>query len=399
MSALPPLYKTWPERELDNERRELGQSIIPAWDEVMASDADTIADIQSGVLEWPPHSSSYLGVFGDYRLPGLSDFSSLTLGCFAGNRDMRAFISAVYKRSRMLGMHEEDIAQHASQILHQTFHLMHWQHFGRKTYYLDDTTYQLLMHTPLPKLPASVLSAPTHSFYLMLPPSAFKFAVAEDAENPQRVEGILVTIDRIEPDADRREVAVFMTGESKQHGNSNVAYYAVGLGGNALLSDIKLGTREGQYASLDPEGHLSRTVPRLVFGLLLYLASEHPDIEPVPPMKRDKFANIRSPKQREAALRNQEAKLAKYSRLGYMYVGRHVGEAARANATPEETTTGHWKLDKQVWVSGHHKMQFYGPNRAFRRPIWIQPYRKGPDMAEQMEAKLRKIQRAQESEG
>lgn len=50
------------------------------------------------------------------------------------------------------------------------------------------------------------------------------------------------------------------------------------------------------------------------------------------------------------------------------------GEAATAG-------TPRGPMDYQMEISGHSKMQFYGPDRALRKRIWVNPYWKGPEDA------------------
>lgn len=46
-----------------------------------------------------------------------------------------------------------------------------------------------------------------------------------------------------------------------------------------------------------------------------------------------------------------------------------------------EGTRKTWELGVQIKVRGYWKMQHYGPKAALRKPIWIAPYKKGPDDA------------------
>jgi hypothetical protein len=389
MSILP---RTWPEIEFTS----LQSRVKLAWATLEDELAELKAAIRAGVQPWPVQQRSIHGsVFGSFRDQTVDEMSLTNMAVLMATPTINSYVVEIRRRARQLGLSATMQQQQESQFVHQTHHLLNWAGGGKKVYYLDDVTYQLLAHTPLPKLPMSVLTAPVHSFYLVLPPSAFKFGVEDDSGPAQRCSGIMVTMDNIQPDAPTRELAVFCTGESKDHGDSNVAYFVSGMGEGANLNDITFGGGK-HYGNVDPLDYLKVTVPRVVIGLLLYLASEHPDVEPVPPVKRETYSNVRSPKQREAALRNQEDRLKKVSRLGYLHVGKRIGDAIRAHA-PDTEEGRYWKLDHQVWVGGHHKMQSYGPNHMYRRPIWIQPYIKGPDTAEAMVVKLRKVQTAQEA--
>ena len=49
---------------------------------------------------------------------------------------------------------------------------------------------------------------------------------------------------------------------------------------------------------------------------------------------------------------------------------------------PLSKTAGGRTIDKRFVVRGHQKMQAYGENFSLRKPIWIKPYWKGPELAE-----------------
>jgi|SRR5262245_21395450 len=318
-----------------------------------------------------------------------------------------------------------------SEMAHSLYHHANWRHDGRHVYVLDRTTYTLLANTPLPDLPASILSAPFHSFYLVLPPDAFTFGVwnaRTQVIDQQPIEGVLVTMDNITPDSpNERELAFMAIGQGESVSDRNLAFISLALGADAILSKVQMPgagrivtepyaldpTREVRsYAASESEdregwkdgangGHeIGVLIPRVIIGLLLYLASEHPDIEPIPPAPRRKFADIRSPKQRQAALDNQAKKLKGATRLPILYIGRHLheeieAERERVQAAIDEDGGRTYTLDHPVWVRGHWRQQPFGPGRLERRLIWIRPYQKGPDMAASMKVQAAKVQRAQ----
>ena len=52
-----------------------------------------------------------------------------------------------------------------------------------------------------------------------------------------------------------------------------------------------------------------------------------------------------------------------------------------AATTSDQTPSGRAKPDHRFWVSGHERNQAYGPNRALRKKIDIDPFLKGPEGA------------------
>jgi len=109
---------------------------------------------------------------------------------------------------------------------------------------------------------------------------------------------------------------------------------------------------------------------RIVVNTALYLSSSDPDIrsglrgqpddEPLPPH----------------LARKREKQLRHVTELEYVVVGHSVGEY-----DPGSGESGR-QLDHRVKVRGHWKPQAYGKGRTLRKTIYIDPYWKGPDMAE-----------------
>jgi hypothetical protein len=306
---------------------------------------------------------------------------------------------------------QQYMAQCRNEMAHQMYHHAMWRRYGRRVYVLDDTTYKLLALTPLPALPCSLLAMPEHSFYLRLPKDAFNFNVwnsISKREDSQPIEGVMVAMDNITPDSSEpREMAFMAIGDGPDNTDRNLAYISFGLGPDALLSDIRIqpgNMKEalggGNYA-VGSEYELGVLVPRIIFGFLLYLQSEHPDIEPVDPAPRRHFKEIRSEQQRQAALQTQAGKLRNYTKLPILYIGRRhaeeVAEQVKELEFAQRSSSGDktWTLDHQIWVRGHWKQQAYGENRQLRRMIWIRPYLRGPDMAESLKVAAMKVQKAQ----
>jgi hypothetical protein len=312
---------------------------------------------------------------------------------------------------------------------HMLYHKAMWRAHGRRVVVLDETTYTLLAHTDLPAFPASTLAAPWPAFYIKLPHHAFEFEIHDvrtDSIDRRWVEGVSVAIDHVEPDHDGpRELAFMVMGEDEGFGSEgrNCAFASIRFGPDATLNEFSsitdargamgvqwlIGGREtglsyggdGYVGSEDLTIH----VPRVIVGLMLYLASEHPDVVPIDPAPRRTYHEIRSARQRAAALETQAAKLKHATRLPVLVIGSRLNEHARTiKATlerdviddgPGGTTRKRWILDRSVWVRGHWRQQAHGPGRLDRRPVWIRPYVKGPDAAESMAIRAARVPRAQ----
>jgi hypothetical protein len=108
---------------------------------------------------------------------------------------------------------------------------------------------------------------------------------------------------------------------------------------------------------------------RIVTNSVLYLASSNPDI--VPGLRDAPLIKGREPNKYEKRIYEKKLTSAAFTVVGSTFLPYAV-------LTDSEGR----KLDHQVKVRGHHKMQAYGPGLMERRRILIQPYWKGPDAAE-----------------
>lgn len=295
----------------------------------------------------------------------------------------------------------EEMDASRNELLHTLYHMSYWRANGRRVYVLDQTLYTMLAHTELPAWPLDTLAFKSASFYIKLPRGAFQFGCRNrmgmlDIED---AEGIMVTISDPSPDTGKqRELALIVCGDGssvkKGSSGSNIAYITVGLGPDGKMSDVVL-VKGSDYTEAEQgeDQYLRVTVPRVILGLMLYMQSEHPDLMPVPAAARRNIEAIQNPGKRRKA----EKANARQSRLGYIYVGKRLAleqaEIEREASTRAEQSGR--KLDHPVWVSGHWKRQAYGEGRAYRRELWIRPYRKGPDFEESLRIRAAKVQPAQ----
>jgi hypothetical protein len=349
-------------------------------------------------------------------------------------RNMQCFVylPSVYEEcekfakfaSKMQTVAPEYREQYSEQVRHEMAHSIYlhamWRNHGRRVYVLDQVTYSLLAETPLPDLPAEILAAPDHSFYLKVPKNSFQFGVWNPHTGEtdyQNVEGIMVGIDTIDPDSPNvRELTFMVVGEGDKVENRNIAFISIALGPDAKLSDVCFSELSDSFRQLLPEVHqkmiprssedqqIGVIAPRVILGFLLYLQSEHPDVEPVPPAARRHFKEIKSPKQREQALKNQAQRLRGATRLPILYVGRHLAEEVEAEAAALQEMaekgdeSARRALDHPVRVPGHHKRQWYGKGNSLWKIIFIRPYWKGPDVAEYLKVRAAKLQQARHAQ-
>lgn len=116
---------------------------------------------------------------------------------------------------------------------------------------------------------------------------------------------------------------------------------------------------------------------KTVLNTILYLASNDPDIREQVSQRQQithEAQGKKNPTKRDKALERAR----QYSSLPYTIVG--LNTKPLTDQRPD-TGTGR-KLTVRFIVKGHWKSQPYGQNRAKRYPRWIEPYYKGPEMAE-----------------
>lgn len=297
----------------------------------------------------------------------------------------------------------ESVEHMLTQQKHIDYHMTMWRRYGRRVLVIDLPTFELLVHTPLPPIEARHLIARFPNFYLRLPPGNGLTIVTKGDTRPQELSGLMVSIDQPGASDEPREVGLLATGSSAvSFEDVDLNYAIVGLGPDALLSEVDINFADpgwGDRLGDDPEV-LQRSaltweaLPRLALGMMLYLASEHPHLEPVEPVKRQKFAEIRSPRQREAVLARQERELSKHSRLGYIRVGRRDGEASQMAREAAEAGSGR-KLTYRHYVPGFWRRQHYGKGNQLVKMVLVQGFWRGPDHAESMAVHAARVQPAE----
>ena len=109
---------------------------------------------------------------------------------------------------------------------------------------------------------------------------------------------------------------------------------------------------------------------RLIVNLILYITSAAPELG----------WNRKNGRQHAGDRVN-------YSPREHIVVGESVSrivrysEPAASRVTDNASSSGR-PLAHQMIVAGHWKSQAYGPSRQSRRTIWIEPYERGPDVAQ-----------------
>ncbi len=123
---------------------------------------------------------------------------------------------------------------------------------------------------------------------------------------------------------------------------------------------------------------------RLAANSALYLVSTNADIgaelDPYSDLKRKSVAEGLPAKQRKRAARD----LLTTSKTKFRDVGKNFESVkfGTGGAGSSETESSARKLAKRIVVSGHYKVQRFGPGRSESKIIFVEPYIKGPEAAD-----------------
>jgi len=287
-------------------------------------------------------------------------------------------------------------------VIHTTlqswYHTLMFRRAGCRVYVVDPHTFDLLVRTELPDIPASWLKLPLESFYLLLPRGLFAL---QSGGRRFEARGVTVSCDGCGPaPEEHREVRLWIDVDADGAGlNDGFVATTIQLRPDARLADVMSRGVEEMSVVVDSGELALDSIAKVVTGLCLYLMSEHPRLEPVPPAPRVDVARLHTAgKRRKAEQRN-----ARSSRLGFIRVGGRSEEdppSPTSEASPDERTeaaespAGRWRLGRQVWVRGHWRVQPCGPSLRKTRLVWIRPYVKGPDFAATLEIRAARVQPA-----
>jgi hypothetical protein len=406
---IPRLDVTWPER-YHADRAQVKAPPAPLWKDVEVEGHHEAALISMGFKQFPPPA------FAEGRLsewiracPGPFDVNYVqSFFCLPSVmqyltkmvKDYSAQIALIEQLERQMGhkiwtpsIHQEEIGL-AFTELYTAYSVRRWEHYGKRMYVIDPDTFSLLANTELPRMPLSEVRGPHPTFWLQFPKDTYYFEadifLPKDAlegvdpknKNLQEVDGVMVSFSHTETThTHQRQLTMVVGGRSlRSPSDDNIVYFNESLDERAIGS---LWKNQDETGLLQGGYEIGVLTPRAVLNFCLYMMSEQPRLEPIPPIERRKFAEIRSPQQRMAALASQNAKLAKKTRLGYIYVGRLPQPLG---IPQEEGSRRKWTLNKKVWVQGHWKFQAYGPQRTLRKLIHVPPYFKGKMFGEDVSA-------------
>jgi hypothetical protein len=282
-----------------------------------------------------------------------------------------------------------ELVREADLLVSKHYMYAMWRHHGRRTFYLDRGTAALLVETPLPdrgeEWAAATLRLPHQAFALALPESRYFVGFPGD-RRPQPVDTLVVAVDSLDDGwPGPRELTVLVasrgSGTTATVDDDNVLFAGVALDATALGA-LRL-------RNLGPHAGIGDDLLRLAIGTCLYLNSEHPRIEPIPPLPAPRLAAATS----TAKQRRRQQRAARECRLPLVWVGR--GEWDLKESLPAADITGRsWRLTLRHVVRGHYRRQVHRPEREGRKVIWVKPYERGADFAEALRVRAGLLQPA-----
>lgn len=122
---------------------------------------------------------------------------------------------------------------------------------------------------------------------------------------------------------------------------------------------------------------------RVLLNTILYLSSNDPDIVEKLSRKKD-IADEIERKSSKSKLRKLKSRARSLSELDYKLVGKKTDRIKVKKPNRGSSGSGNRKNKraKRILVRGHWRNQPYGEGMEKRKLIWIEPYYRGPDMAE-----------------
>ena len=392
----PPLRPIWMERNpgfVESLDAILGRP-FPAWAQLVREAEALQTQIAEGGIRWPSstiediHRRS-LNKFGDLRTvpPEFRMGNVLHFAELPSVRDYLDRATDLFLKTPGPFRYRDVEAELRRPLLYEIFTRLQWTRYGKRVYVVDPGTYELLVHTDLPAIPSSFLRVPLPAFYLKLPEQAFCWrdpALGEILE----AEGIVVVFDR--PSGDDgwgRGMTLLLAGNSPSGKKDSFLYGYSFFSPDTPINGISIPGFETVVRGPGAR-ELVHDLPHAIFAFCLYLMSEHPQLQPVPSVRRD-ISGIRNPTKR----RKLEQRNERFSALSYVYVGGR----GLATQSPSQAGSGR-KLTRPVWVRGHFRNQPFGPKRSQVKLIWIRPYVRGPDFAETIETSAQRVQPAERRE-
>jgi hypothetical protein len=333
----PPLPKLWPER--------FGEAV--SLDAIMMDHALRVPPWRDIVPQAQHLNVDPLVIEEFVQLPSVMPYMNMAMRVAkAGNK--------LYP--------EHGINDWAFMEFYTIFALRRWEHLGKRIFVLDEQTFDLLRTTPLPDMPARRIKVPSQAFYLKFP-SGLRFNIGRD--NLQPLEGAMVVMAHGTDKQGKacEELLIVACGKSAKGAYDDNVVYITFYMNDRNIEELYVDPEDTGL----PEGSqdIGIVTPRTVLNFCLYMMTEQPLLEPVPPSPAEEKAG------RGRMLRAERRELGRgRSRLGYVWVGQRPEKRVFGGG-------GGHKLSMPVPVRSHWRWQVCGKGRADRKLILVEEHWRG----------------------
>ena len=242
-----------------------------------------------------------------------------------------------------------------------------WRQQGRKTFVFAAPLVQLLMRTDF-DVPRRYAQLPFSCVYYRWLDSGLTLRDDSDDTN-QPLEGAYAFFERgVSKDGEPLTVLTAFVTSSIRNG----IYFSF------RWNDPEEPIRTADAAALGlPEAYLP--IANLLLNSTLYLSSPEAETRnELSPRREIDAAAARTGNPKK--LRRFDRERRKVTGVDYIYVGASI---------PAASVGERGKLMTHHWVRGHWKQQAHGTGRAERKLLWVKPYERGKDLAEQVAKKYK----------
>ena len=249
-----------------------------------------------------------------------------------------------------------------------------------RIYYVSKNLWTKLENTDS-KIHSNFFKPPFPSFYVTLEDCNIRFKDMQDEEN---LSGFYLQSNAISDVIEVRILASCRPDRIQEHKDVNFFFTFQIKNGDNIEDSIDFNIQKLKKIADLHNPHDMNPVNingmgrlfRIAINIVLYLTSRNPDIIQYIPDKIH-FEEKKNPAKREKA----ERLASRSMQSPFTYVGSKVQKLVVPNSFIGKS----WELQYQVPVSGHWRQQWMGSEKdgsKRQETIWIEPYIKGPDMAE-----------------
>lgn len=266
------------------------------------------------------------------------------------------------------------------------FHLCQLKRNEEKIFYITKDLSVKLADTNL-NISSRFLKSPFSEIYVQIERGLFEIIDADDLTK--------VAVDGFYVFFNNQEIRIMVVGilESTEliPFNDSVFYFRFDLPEGKLHDIVErqmemASPQELKATKGDINQHKLKELTFFIFNVLLYITSKDPDIINMLPEKVD-ISNKKSKKKIKKAIQKNN----KTSSLPYILVGKKI-KSEEVNAVANAGGIVHWKLEKRIYVEGYWRIQWYGSkDDKYAKHIFIEPYYKGPELAELINKKYKVI--------